>query len=514
MITQEAISELFEKKILAGADVLADESILKKLSVIDVPTNFLVLNKDNLSLLKRDKRVNWQGFDELRTSFELGNEDAYLNFLSGLEENQVEEIKDSNARVEVIQMYKKKTRKYEVQDFVRYFTKRYKGIEAILRNRQELQEVISINRLLQKREKENVSVIGLVAEKNTTKNGNILLKIEDPTGSINVLVSKNKGELFQQAKSITLDEVIGAVGVCGDKIVFANSIVWPDVPMTQEPTKTNEEVYALVLADLHVGSTNFLPNEFNRFLKWIRGEMGDEKQKELASKVKYIFICGDLVDGVGIYPNQNFELVIQDIYAQYEECARLLKQIPSRIKLILGPGNHDALRLAEPQPELPKDFAKALYELPNAVFISNPATVRIHEQEGFSGVDVLVYHGYSFDYYYTEIESLRLNGAMDKPYLITKFLLKRRHLAPTHTSTLYIPDIEEDPLVINKLPDFIFTGHIHKPGVANYKNITIVAGSCWQRKTAFQEKVGHEPEPGKVPLINLKTREIKILKFL
>ena len=112
-----------------------------------------------------------------------------------------------------------------------------------------------------------------------------------------------------------------------------------------------------------------------------------------------------------------------------------------------------------------------------------------------------------------EVESLRLNEAMHKPNLIVKFLLKKRHLAPTHTSSLYAPDFDEDPLVINSIPDFVITGHIHKPAVANYRNITIVCGSCWQGKTGFQEKVGHEPEPSKVPMINLKTREIKILNF-
>jgi DNA polymerase II small subunit len=94
-----------------------------------------------------------------------------------------------------------------------------------------------------------------------------------------------------------------------------------------------------------------------------------------------------------------------------------------------------------------------------------------------------------------------------------KFLLKRRHLSPTHGGCPYIPDSEEDPLVIKKIPDFFATGHIHKTSVANYRNITLISGSCWQSKTAFQEKVGHHPEPSRVPLINLQTREVKILKF-
>ncbi len=41
----------------------------------------------------------------------------------------------------------------------------------------------------------------------------------------------------------------------------------------------------------------------------------------------------------------------------------------------------------------------------------------------------------------------------------------------------------------------------------------MISGSCWQAKTDFQEKLGHEPEPGRVPIVNLKTRAVKILDF-
>ena len=124
-----------------------------------------------------------------------------------------------------------------------------------------------------------------------------------------------------------------------------------------------------------------------------------------------------------------------------------------------------------------------------------------------------MYHGYSFDYYIANVDDIRNQGGYDRADLVMKFLLQRRHLAPTHTSTLYIPEIREDPLVIGSIPDFFVTGHVHKCSVSNYKNITLISGSCFQTKTPFQEKVGHHPEPGKIPIVNLKTREIKILKF-
>ena len=120
---------------------------------------------------------------------------------------------------------------------------------------------------------------------------------------------------------------------------------------------------------------------------------------------------------------------------------------------------------------------------------------------------------YSFDFYVREVESIREFGGYDRADLLMKFLLQKRHLAPSYTSTLYVPDTTQDYLVIDKIPDFFISGHIHKSAAANYKNVTLISGSCWQSKTSFQEKVGHNPEPSRVPIVNLMTRQIKILKF-
>ena len=72
---------------------------------------------------------------------------------------------------------------------------------------------------------------------------------------------------------------------------------------------------------------------------------------------------------------------------------------------------------------------------------------------------------------------------------------------------------EKDQLVIEQVPDFFVTGHIHKSKAAAYRNVTMICGSCWQSRTAFQEKVGHNPEPARVPVLNLQTRKFKLLKF-
>ncbi|MFH1212031.1 MAG: metallophosphoesterase, partial [Candidatus Woesearchaeota archaeon] len=354
--------------------------------------------------------------------------------------------------------------------------------------------------------------ICIVKDIQTTKNNNLILEVEDPSGQIKIIINKNKPELYEEAKNIVHDEVIGVRGVNSDRIVFVNNIIWPDTPI-KELKKAADESYAVFLSDLHIGSDSFLPEQFEKFIKWTNQEYGSEAHKKIAEKIKYIFIAGDLVDGCGIYPGQEDELIIKDIYDQYKVCADFLKKIPERINLIICPGNHDAMRISEPQPELYKDFAAPIWQLKNATLVSNPSLVNIHASENFPGFDVLLYHGYSFDYFVANVDGIRNQGGYDRADLIMRFLLKRRHLAPSHASTLYIPDAEHDPLVIEKIPDIFLTGHIHKASASTYKNITLICGSCWQKKTPFQEKVGHNPEPCRVPIINLKTREIKILKF-
>ena len=522
LITKKNIIDFFLKKgVLISNGLLEhlehEENFLEFSRLIDDKTlkDVTVLNEKIKRLLGRKQPLNWVELEKLEViSEKKGNNNGNLsNQILNHEEPQSIGKEKPVENVKVVFSYDKSPKKREAEDFVTYFNNRYEIIAKILQNRQELQNITSISRIISRSNREQVSVVGIVSDKQYTKKGNCMLTIEDPTGCIKVIVMKDKLSLFKTAKDIVLDEVIGVVGVNGDKIIFANNLLFPDIPIGRETKMAKEEVYALFLSDLHVGSKNFLGGDFNKFLKWINLELGNDAQKHVASRVKYIFVLGDLVDGCGVYPGQESELDVKDIRDQYRMCAGLLSKIPKNIKLIICPGNHDAMRLAEPQLPIYKDFAEDLYNLPNVIMVSNPSVVNIHSVDNFPGFDVLIYHGYSFDFYLSGVESIRNLGGYDRVDLLMKFLLQKRHLAPSYTSTPYVPDTNFDSLVIEKIPDFFVTGHIHKSAVANYRGVTLISGSCWQSKTAFQEKVGHNPEPSRIPVVNLKTRDIKILKF-
>ncbi len=517
---KELINYFLNKNILINPEILENEIDLTSMKEIienKESSTLLVLNKDFEKILTKNKEkleeLNWLDLERIRALAEKRKgKNIYDKFLihltEPLQEPQYQEIEN---KVKIVFSYNKKLKPIEPQDFVSYFTNRFNSIKKILQNRQELQNPVSINRIFSKKDKEQVSIIGMVKLKETTKSGGISFIIEDLTGSIKVFVNKNRKEIFDVAKDTVLDQVLGVVGVTGTNIVFANNIIEPDIPINKELRKSQDEVYSLFLSDLHIGSTLFLRDKFEKFLNWLNGE--SEKHRELISKIRYLFIAGDLVDGCSIYPGQERELEILDIYEQYKECAKLLARIPKHINIIISPGNHDAMRISEPQPEFYKDFAEDLWKLSNITIISNPGVVNIEANNNFSGFDVLIYHGYSFDYYIANVESIRNNGGYDRPDLIMKFILQKRHLAPTYSSTLSLPDPEKDYLVIEKVPDIFVTGHLHRVSAKNYRHVTMICGSCWQDMTPFQEKLGHNPEPCRVPMLNLQTREIKILRF-
>ena len=198
--------------------------------------------------------------------------------------------------------------------------------------------------------------------------------------------------------------------------------------------------------------------------------------------------------------------------SQFQELAILLGKIRKDIKIIISPGNHDGVRLMEPQPILDEKYSWPLHDLENVILVSNPSYINVGEKGEFEGFNVLMYHGFSFQYYANNIPSLAIEKAMNKPEQIMKYLLKFRHLAPTHNSVQHYPS-EKDAHIIRRIPDIFFSGHTHKEGLAYYNNVLLISSATWESFTPYQEKFGNKPDYCKVPLFNLKTRAIKILDF-
>ena len=393
----------FNKEIIrlaANNNLLLSPEILEKITKEDInnilnlfkdkllgDSTPLVVNKELLNLItKSDSKVslNWSEYEKAKVDTERGNHNQiYSTFLEVLDStvstekkietynNSFEQELDLDEKVElksqnnviVLKSYRCVGEKKEVKDFVRYYNVRYEALKSILMNRPDLSNAISINKLGYAKGK--VSIIGLVLEKSTTKNGNLLITLEDTTGHISCIISKNKQNLAQISGDIVYDEVIGVVGDYSNNFLFIENIYFPDVPINNNLKVSEEEVYIAFISDIHVGSQKFLKQEFQTFIDWLNGKYGNKTQQEIAYKVKYLLIIGDTVAGVGVYPNQDEELEIKDIKEQYKELAKYLGEIRSDIKIVMCSGNHDASRVAEPQPPPIKDYAEDLYKIDN-----------------------------------------------------------------------------------------------------------------------------------------------------
>ena len=487
--------------LLSGFEDTAAREIIDKISILRekvITKSFFSRNAEKIESLIPDRKI----VEKLKITFGMTFEITKEQFIEEKQEEKGEFLKIVSSHINL-------TKKLEVKDFVDYFKVRYNEIKKILQQRKELENLTSIGKLGKQRQ--NVSIIAMVSEKRLTKNKNILLDVEDITGRLTILINKDKTDLYNIAKEVIIDDIIGIRGTGDNEILFANNIVYPD-SFLEEKIKLKEDFRIAFISDIHVGSKSFLEKKFLKFIDWINGEVGDEEQRKEALKVKYLLITGDTIDGVGVFPNQDELLDIKDIRIQYKKLAEYLGKIRKNIKIIMCPGQHDSVRVAEPQHFIGRDYGEALYGLDNLILVSNPAMVEIGES-GKRGLKILMYHGASMTAFVNEIESLRLGKAHDHPTKVVKELLKRRHLASMHSAVTYIPDNKEDALLIKEVPDIINTADFHKPEIDIYHNILIVCDSCWQSMTPFEEKVGNHPDPCKVPIYNVKTREIKILDF-
>jgi DNA polymerase II small subunit len=278
-------------------------------------------------------------------------------------------------------------------------------------------------------------------------------------------------------------------------LVIASSVLRPEVPAPRAFRGSKGHARVAFLSDVHVGSKTFLEDRWSKLSTWLGGT------DEVAQSIRYLVVSGDVVDGIGVYPRQDEELAIDDIYGQYEALARLIAAFPDRIRVILLPGNHDAVRPAEPQPTFPASIQK-LFDS-HVVFAGNPCLLSLE------GVRVLAYHGRSMDDLVSAIPGLSYQRPLDA----MKAMLRMRHLAPIYGGKTPIAPEAEDHLIIDEVPDIFVTGHVHAAGVDQYRGVVLVSASTWQAQTPYQKMRNIEPSPARLPIVDLGTGQAIVRAF-
>lgn len=377
------------------------------------------------------------------------------------------------------------------------FRDRYDALAAMMRPRVSPVPIEALVKQNSRFADTDIGAIGMVVESSTSAKGHRIVEIEDPTGTIKMLFNKNR-EGFDEAEKIIPDEVIGVRGKLardtggGGGMIFSDTLFRPEIPLTHTISPSKEPGRAVLISDVHVGSDTFLPDAWDRFASWL----------EATPEVKYLLIAGDVVDGIGVYPNQDKELHIKTIYEQYDVVGEMLSALPSHLQIVLSPGNHDAVRAAEPQQVLPEEFRTQFPD--NVTFVENPSVVNIQS------VSVLMYHGRSID----DLIKFIPGASYEHPGEIMEAMLKRRHLGPIYGQRTPLLSTPMDHLVIRDVPDILQTGHVHISDVISYRGVLGVNAGTWQSQTSFQKQMNITPTPAEAVVVDLATMRYEKFCFL
>ena len=139
----------------------------------------------------------------------------------------------------------------ELENLISYFKSRYDKLANILSKRPELRNYTKIADIDDSQD--SLSLILMVREIRSSKNGHKIVEFEDDTGNISILFSNKNEELFAEAEKLVKDEVIGVIANKSDDkgFAFGQEIINPGVLRIPEK-KWILELYSYLMFILEV----------------------------------------------------------------------------------------------------------------------------------------------------------------------------------------------------------------------------------------------------------------------
>jgi DNA polymerase II small subunit len=235
-----------------------------------------------------------------------------------------------------------------------------------------------------------------------------------------------------------LDEVIGLVCEAGGDGIVVSNIIWPDIPLKRDVTQAKEDVFCLFISDLHMDSEKFNHESYKKFLSWLNQVKYDNF---------YIFVLGG-------------------VSSKISDMKDFFSKLPEKSERIFLRGEDDP-------------------EFSDMLNITDPSLIKI------DNITLLLSHGGFLEKYSKIWPNLQ-------PEKIMLNLLKKRHIDPVFDSCTKIFD--QDYFVLDTVPDIFASGHLHSPGILNYKSTTIISNGSFLTQPIFW-------------IINLRTRETFKLDF-
>jgi DNA polymerase II small subunit len=399
----------------------------------------------------------------------------------------------------------------KMSDIINLFQDRLETVQRILRNEHgfpSFTDIRTINRDRNKYLRHEVSFVGMVADIRRSRSGGRIVELEDRTGRITIFVRAED----PAAGTLLLDDVIGVTAKFAEdkqkggagEMMFCSRVQYPEVLWTHHNQGgiDFDPVSVAFASDIHMGSKEFLEKDWDKMMTWMNSD------DETARNIKYFVLSGDVVDGIGVYPGHDKNLSIHNVYDQYEMCARKLDELPDHITPVILPGNHDAVRPAEPQPVLEPLIQQRFN---SAVHVGNPARLYLHHgaDSDSKPFQVLSYHGKGID----DMVPRMAHVTYERPAEAMKEMLKKRHLAPMWGERNALSPETEDQMVIREIPDLFVTGHTHAHQVEWYRGTPLVVSSTFQNETDFMNMLGYQAKKSRLTVYNLRNRSTRVIPF-
>src|SRR5437879_10635624 len=187
-----------------------------------------------------------------------------------------------------------------LDDFLRYFRSRFEKMSALFRQRIDTRSAGTISDALAGGTNGRGRFVCMVVEKREKAN-RIFLTVDDYDDEATVLVGDSNPSVWQTARRISRDQVLFLeTRKSSGKLLVAENIVLPEIP-DHKPGLASEEVYSVLITDVHGGRMVRMEAAFGRVLRCWTGGVGGQEQRHIAGPGKYVLIGGDLVDGIGVY---------------------------------------------------------------------------------------------------------------------------------------------------------------------------------------------------------------------
>ena len=261
---------------------------------------------------------------------------------------------------------------------------------------------------------------------------------------------------------------------------------------TETPWENTAKGKMVFASDIHVGSKLFLRENFIALLTYINEH-----------KIRYLLLCGDLVDGNDVYPGHWKQIDQPSAIDQYKELAKLISILNPEVKVIILPGNHDSCRRVQPQ-FFTEDIKKIfLDQRPDTVVLSNPCYIQL------DGLYIYITHGTSHPSIINAHSRLKNTNLCDT----LQYLSEINNISPIKSAVPIIPNTHMYHMIPEKT-NIICSGHMHNQSFKVIKNRLLLCLGAWQNLTQYMKLLGIEPDIAQCIQVDLEDpQKTKCLDF-